>query len=427
MTTAPRATPSARRCSSPTSGRTSRSTGEGPRLPAAGRPRALRRRRSAHRRRRACDAAWRALMVFETARTRALLESGRPLARALPWRARPRAARRDRRRPADPATRIDAAGGDVFAHRPVLRTRDWARRGGARPSPHRRRRRMTPGRVLPAEGGAERLELLLQLPASCRRRRRRAITALYAFCREVDDVVDEVHDPAVAQDEARVVAAASRRASFDGTPQHPVAQRAARRSFATSRCRRSTSRRSSTAWQWTSGRRATSTSPRSSSTAIAWRASWDSCRRRSSATRTRRRADMRATSASRSSSPTSCRDVGEDARRGRIYLPQEDLARFGVAASSILRAEYSTAFQRADERSSSIAPRDWYDARARAAARATIARRSAPGLVMAAIYRTLLHEIARDGYRVLDRSARLTPLRKLWIAWRPTRRAERSR
>src|SRR4029079_12207427 len=40
-----------------------------------------------------------------------------------------------------------------------------------------------------------------------------------------------------------------------------------------------------------------------------------------------------------------CRDVGEDARRGRIYLPQEDLARFGVAASSIPRADYSPAFQ----------------------------------------------------------------------------------
>jgi len=37
---------------------------------------------------------------------------------------------------------------------------------------------------------------------------------------------------------------------------------------------------------------------------------------------------------------------------------------------------------------------------------------------MAAIYRSLLHEIARDGYRVLDRRISLTPLRKLWLAWR---------
>ena len=40
------------------------------------------------------------------------------------------------------------------------------------------------------------------------------------------------------------------------------------------------------------------------------------------------------------------------------------------------------------------------------------------GLIMAAIYRTLLNEIERDGYRVLDRRIALTPLRKLWIAWK---------
>jgi len=38
--------------------------------------------------------------------------------------------------------------------------------------------------------------------------------------------------------------------------------------------------------------------------------------------------------------------------------------------------------------------------------------------VMAAIYRTLLGEIRRDGYRVLAHRVALTPLRKLWIAWR---------
>ncbi|MGB0127372.1 MAG: squalene/phytoene synthase family protein, partial [Rhodocyclaceae bacterium] len=39
------------------------------------------------------------------------------------------------------------------------------------------------------------------------------------------------------------------------------------------------------------------------------------------------------------------------------------------------------------------------------------------GLVMAAIYRTLLEEIRRDGSHVLDRRTALTPMRKLWIAW----------
>ena len=71
------------------------------------------------------DENMRALMLFETSRTRALLESGRPLVRALPWRLGLELS-------AVIAgglrilTRIDAAGGDVFARRPVLGKRDWA-------------------------------------------------------------------------------------------------------------------------------------------------------------------------------------------------------------------------------------------------------------------------------------------------------------
>jgi 15-cis-phytoene synthase len=115
-----------------------------------------------------------------------------------------------------------------------------------------------------------------------------------------------------------------------------------------------------------------------------------------------------------------CRDVGEDARRGRIYLPQEDLARFGVAASSILRAEYSPAFQSLMKFEFDRAT-DWY-AKAIAQLPAEDRKAQRTGLVMAAIYRTLLHEIARDGYRVLDRKTSLTPIRKLWIAWTTARK-----
>ena len=53
-----------------------------------------------------------------------------------------------------------------------------------------------------------------------------------------------------------------------------------------------------------------------------------------------------------------------------------------------------------------------------AALPARTAARSAPGLIMAAIYRTLLDEIARDGFQVLSQRTSLTPLRKLWIAWK---------
>ena len=44
--------------------------------------------------------------------------------------------------------------------------------------------------------------------------------------------------------------------------------------------------------------------------------------------------------------------------------------------------------------------------------------RQRPGLIMAAIYRTLLDEIERDGFQVLTQRISLTPLRKLWIAWK---------
>jgi len=71
-----------------------------------------------------CDEAWRTLMRFETARARALLVRGRPLATRLPWRIglELRAVVAGGLAILD---RIDQAGGDVFRARPVLSTRDW--------------------------------------------------------------------------------------------------------------------------------------------------------------------------------------------------------------------------------------------------------------------------------------------------------------
>ncbi len=115
------------------------------------------------------------------------------------------------------------------------------------------------------------------------------------------------------------------------------------------------------------------------------------------------------------------RDVGEDARRARIYLPQDELQRFGVAPSALLRAEYSSEFRHL-MRFQTERARSWYD-RAFAQLPAQDRKAQRPGLVMAAIYRTLLDEIASDGYKVLDRRTSLTPLRKLWLAWRTWRAA----
>ena len=108
------------------------------------------------------------------------------------------------------------------------------------------------------------------------------------------------------------------------------------------------------------------------------------------------------------------RDVGEDARRGRIYLPQEEMAEFGVAEADILQSRSTAAFERLMrfqvERAFS-----YYD---KAFAELPRADRKAQraGLVMAAIYRKLLEEIVHDGCRVLSHRVSLPPLRKAWLA-----------
>ena len=108
------------------------------------------------------------------------------------------------------------------------------------------------------------------------------------------------------------------------------------------------------------------------------------------------------------------RDVGEDTRRGRIYLPIEDLQRFKVPAKDLLEARYSDAFRELMAFQAERAEKFYDQAFAQLPAIDRKAQR--PGLVMAAIYRTLLREIARDGFLVLDRRTSLTPLRKVWLA-----------
>ena len=249
--------------------------------------------------------------------------------------------------------------------------------------------------------------------------RRRAITALYAFCREVDDVVDEVADPAVARTKLAWWRQEIARA-FDGTPQHPVALalKPIVREFALP--------------------------PEHFQTVIDgmamdleqaryvdFAALELYCHRVAGVVGLMSAeifgfADARTRGYARDLGvafqlTNICRDVGEDARRGRIYLPQEDLARFDVTPSALLRAEYSDGVRKLMAFEVNRA-QEWY-ARALAQLPAVDRKAQRTGLIMAAIYRTLLDEIARDGYRVLDRRTSLTPLRKLWIAWKTSRRA----
>ena len=110
------------------------------------------------------------------------------------------------------------------------------------------------------------------------------------------------------------------------------------------------------------------------------------------------------------------RDVGEDARKGRIYLPVSELQQFGVTAADLLNARHSDKFE---------ALMAFQVARAQTVYDEAFAllpkqdrRSQRPGLMMAAIYRTLLTEIERDRYHVLTQRISLTPLRKLWLAWK---------
>jgi len=110
------------------------------------------------------------------------------------------------------------------------------------------------------------------------------------------------------------------------------------------------------------------------------------------------------------------RDVGEDARRGRIYLPQDELAQFGVTESDILDRRTTPAFRELMEFQYQRAQETYDQALSLLPAGDRKAQR--PGLAMAAIYRTLLEEIRRDSYPVLEARIALPPLRKLWLAWR---------
>jgi phytoene synthase len=110
------------------------------------------------------------------------------------------------------------------------------------------------------------------------------------------------------------------------------------------------------------------------------------------------------------------RDVGEDARRGRIYLPLDEMARFGVAEADLLNGRDSDAFKALMQFQYERAVAHYESALAHLPALARRAQR--PGLVMAAIYRSLLDEIRRDDFPVLRARISLTPLRKLWLAGR---------
>ena len=110
------------------------------------------------------------------------------------------------------------------------------------------------------------------------------------------------------------------------------------------------------------------------------------------------------------------RDVGEDARKGRIYLPISELQQFQVTAADILNARHSDNFEQLMAFQTERAKQTYEEAYALLPSEDRRAQR--PGLIMASIYRTLLAEIEADRFHVLEHRISLTPIRKLWLAWK---------
>jgi phytoene synthase len=108
------------------------------------------------------------------------------------------------------------------------------------------------------------------------------------------------------------------------------------------------------------------------------------------------------------------RDVGDDARRGRIYLPMSELKQFDVKAQEVLSRGYSERFTALMKFQAARARASFEDALALLPEADRAAQK--PGLMMANIYRCLLDEIEANNFQVLHQRTSLTPLRKLWIA-----------
>ena len=244
--------------------------------------------------------------------------------------------------------------------------------------------------------------------------RRAAITAFYAFCREVDDVVDEVTDPGVAATKLAWWKSEVHKA-FAGQSTHPVMQ---------------------------------ALMPHTKTFGIEERhlqAVIEGCQMDLEQTRyldyaglqrychlvagvvgevaarifgqTDDRTTEYAHTLGQALQMTNIiRDVGEDAMRGRIYLPISELQQFDVKAHEINKREYSDRFT-ALMRFQAERAHGLYD---KALALLPDADRQAqkPGLMMASIYRTLLREIESENFQVLHQRISLTPLRKLWLVWK---------
>ena len=250
--------------------------------------------------------------------------------------------------------------------------------------------------------------------------RRAAITAFYAFCREIDDVVDEVSDPSIAQSKLDWWRGEVRNA-YAGQASHPALQALLPHAGAYGiEARQLLQIIEGCEMDLTQTRYLDFMSLQRYCHLVAGVVG-------EVAARIFGQTDAQTTAYAHKLGlalqlTNIVRDIGEDAVRGRVYLPIEDLQRFDVKAHELIKrgttsdASFPQRFEALlrfqIERALGI-----YD-EALALLPESERRAQKPGLMMASIYRTLLHEIAREPQLVLTRRVSLTPLRKLWLAWK---------
>jgi phytoene synthase len=243
--------------------------------------------------------------------------------------------------------------------------------------------------------------------------RRLAITALYAFCREVDDAVDEIHDPAIAQQTLNWWRSEIN-AMLQGTPTHPVT-RALLPHLTTYHLE------GKHLLAIIDGMEMDLHQTRYLDYIGLQRYCWHVASvvgilSASIFGVTNPKTIEFAEKLGLAFQLTNIiRDVGDDARKGRIYLPVNELQQFGVTAADILNARHSDQFTALMQFQYERAESCYEEALALLPKEDRRAQRTS--LIMAAIYRTLLVEIKNDGFHVLNQRISLTPIRKLWLAW----------
>ena len=249
--------------------------------------------------------------------------------------------------------------------------------------------------------------------------KRRAIMALYAFCREVDDIVDECSDPFVAKAKLGWWRSEIENV-FSGKPEHPVGQ-------ALQPVVLEHNLPIELFNEIMDGMEMDLTVARYPD----FKSLQLYCYRVASAVgllsaeifgvEDRKTLDYAHDLGIALQLTNIIRDVGEDARRNRIYIPMDEMAGYGVSASSILNAQGLENFEKL--MAFQIDRAKSYYAKAMGALPEKDRKNQRPGLVMAAIYSALLDEIAKDPSSVLKCRTSLTPVRKIWIAWKTWRRA----